>query len=237
MMAASPDDTLATAVAGVDSLEPLQSPRASADLIAAQLRERIIDGSFAAGAHVNEAHLAARLDVSRGPVREAVQRLVQEGLLVSHRNRGTSVIDLGPADVADIYHARTAVEREAARLFFDRPTDELVPRLEATLRQLDSALTSELWAEVAAADIRFHSQVVDFAGSARLSKMFSTLAGETLLCVRRHNSHESTSVIRDQHQRLLELIRAGDLATYLEELDIHLTMPVQRLSDALRPQL
>jgi DNA-binding GntR family transcriptional regulator len=221
-------------VTGVDSLLPLESPRASADLIAAQLRERIIDGSFAAGAHVNEAHLAARLDVSRGPVREAVQRLVQEGLLVSQRNRGTSVIDLGPADVADIYRARTAVEREAARLIFTAPTDELVPRLEATLLQLESALTAELWPEVAATDIRFHSQVVDFAGSARLSRMFATLAGETLLCVRRHNSHESTEVIRSQHQQLLHLIRQGDLAAYLEELDIHLTMPVKRLSDALR---
>jgi DNA-binding GntR family transcriptional regulator len=219
---------------GVDSLVPLESPRASADLIAAQLRERIIDGSFAAGAHVNEAHLAARLDVSRGPVREAVQRLVQEGLLVSQRNRGTSVIDLGPADVADIYRARTAVEREAARLVFARGTGELVFRLEATLRQLDSALTSELWPEVAAADIRFHSQVVDFAGSARLSKMFATLAGETLLCVRRHNSHESVEVIRSQHQQLLNLIRQGELAAYLAELDIHLSMPVKRLSEALR---
>jgi DNA-binding FadR family transcriptional regulator len=60
-----------------------------------------------------------------GPVREAVQRLVREGLLVSTRNRGTSVVDLGPEDIEDVYTARAAIEREAGRLVLRGDTVQL----------------------------------------------------------------------------------------------------------------
>src|ERR1700754_1550329 len=73
-------------------------------------------GAFSPGAQLGEVELAGRLGVSRGPLREAMQRLVAEGLLRSERNRGIFVRDLGEADVRDVYTARLAVEQAAGRL-------------------------------------------------------------------------------------------------------------------------
>ena len=79
--------------------------RPTAQLIADQLREQIVQGVFAPGEQINESVLAAQLRTSRGPVREALQRLCQEGILVSRRNRGVFVLELTAHDVKEIGRA------------------------------------------------------------------------------------------------------------------------------------
>ncbi|CAM2737807.1 GntR family transcriptional regulator [Skermania piniformis] len=70
-------------------LTPPNAPQTSV-VISGQLRERILDGSHRPGEQLSEARIAGQQRVSRGPVREAFQRLAQEGLLVSQRNRACS---------------------------------------------------------------------------------------------------------------------------------------------------
>lgn len=130
-------------MAGLDDMVP-PALRGTSSVIAEQLRDRILDGSFAPGEQISEVQLAARLKMSRGPVREAVQRLAQEGLLVSHRNRGVFVVDLGVDDIEDIYRGRLAVEQEAARTVHRRGlpaavVTELEQILETIARHQDAA--------------------------------------------------------------------------------------------------
>ena len=80
-------------MAGIDGLFVLED-RPTPELIADQIRDGILQGDFRPGEQVVEAQLAARMQVSRGPVREALQRLIQEGLLVSYRNKGVFVLEL-----------------------------------------------------------------------------------------------------------------------------------------------
>lgn len=117
---------------GVLSLSAIDS-RPTAVVIADQLRERIIDGSFGPGDQINEAQVANQLNVSRGPVREALQRLVQEGLLIGRPNRGVFVRELTLRDIAEVYEAREVIECAAAENIVARSQadrEELVARLE-----------------------------------------------------------------------------------------------------------
>jgi len=91
-------------------LEPVER-RSTAAIVADRIRTAIMRGTFPPGTQLGEVELAARLGVSRGPLREAMQRLVAEGLLRSERYRGLFVRELDAADVRDVYIARTAVER------------------------------------------------------------------------------------------------------------------------------
>lgn len=219
-------------MSGLDSVSSMKA-LGTADLIADQLRERIHDGSFAAGEPINEVHLAARLEMSRGPVREAVQRLVQEGLLTSVRNRGTSVVQLGPADIADIYQARLAIEREAARVVMAEPDADLIHTLEEILQEMDRGIKARSWSEVSRADLKFHQNIVHAVGSRRLNKMFSTLVAETLLCIYKFEGiYDHPGDIVDQHRRLFELLSSGDEAAYLREIDKHLKNSIKKLVDA-----
>lgn len=207
--------------------------KVTADLISEYLRDRILDGTFEPSTSINEVQLAARLEISRGPVREAVQRLVQEGLLVSTRNRGTSVVELGPEDIEDVYTARAAIEREAGRLVLRDDTTQLSAQLDAVLDRMSQALQNDKWQDVATADLQFHQTIVQATGSPRLKRMFSTLAAETLLCVRQfQHVFERKETILEQHRRLHDFIQAGDEEGYLAEIEWHLKNSVVTLEAA-----
>lgn len=207
--------------------------KVTADLIAEYLRERILDGTFAPSASINEVQLAAHLNISRGPLREAVQRLVQEGLLVCTRNYGTSVVDLGPEDIEDIYRARVAIELEAGRLVLQEDTAELAAGLNTILELLQDALQDDRWQDVAVLDVRFHQTIVQATRSPRLDRMFSTLAAETLLCIRQlRHIHGRKETVLEQHRRLQEFIRTRDEAGYLAEIEWHLKTSVPMLEAA-----
>lgn len=81
------------------------------ELIAGMIRNAIAAGEFEPGTQLREKQLAERLAVSRGPLREALQRLIQEGLLRAERNRGVYVQDLDAGRIADVYLVRGALER------------------------------------------------------------------------------------------------------------------------------
>ena len=150
-------------------------------IIADKLRQAIGHGELKPGAQLGEAELARKLGVSRGPLREGMQRLTQEGLLVAIRNRGLFVIDMTPDDVRDMYLAREAIERAAARKILDgdhvAAGEELLRHRRADGRRPDTP------AEVSELDIAFHERLVQLARSPRLSRMHQTFITETRMCI------------------------------------------------------
>jgi DNA-binding GntR family transcriptional regulator len=111
--------------------------------------------SGAPGEQISEVQLAAHLKMSRGPVREAVQRLAQEGLLVSHRNRGVFVVELDGSDIDDVYRGRRAVEKEAARTVYEHGIPAgLVTRLERILQNNELHMNAGDWLALAREDLQ-----------------------------------------------------------------------------------
>jgi DNA-binding GntR family transcriptional regulator len=105
--------------------------------------------------------------------------------------------------------------------------------LDAVVRTMSDALVNQTWADVARADLSFHQTIVDAASSKRLSRMFSTLVAETLLCLHRFERiFDPPGEVIEQHQRLADLFRNGDVDAYLDEIDWHLRNSVVRLTQA-----
>jgi DNA-binding GntR family transcriptional regulator len=213
-----------------DPLEPL-SQKTTASIIAGRIRAAIMSGAFPPGTQLSEVELAARLRVSRGPVREALQRLIQEGLLRSERNRGVFVTTLDEDDVIDIYLSRRVIERAAVVAVLRRSDGEAVDRLAKIVQRMDVATRSRRWAEVADLDLSFHETLVEASGSKRLKRMLQTLLAETRMCLtalepRYPIRHE----IVEEHARLLDALRRGDKEEVLRLLDGHLDDAVRALT-------
>src|SRR3954453_3393248 len=138
----------------------------TASLIANRGRDAIAEGHIAPGAQLGEAELARELGVSRGPLREGLQRLTAEGLLVSIRNRGLFVIDITAERVADVYVARQAIERAAAEQVHLRDPRTAGEELMAVIETMAVAPDSHA---VGDADIVFHERLVALAESPRLA--------------------------------------------------------------------
>ena len=180
---------------------------------------------------MNEAELAGRFAVSRGPVREALQRLVQEGLLVSHPHRGVFVVELDEADLADVYLAREAIEGAALRrVAAGTGRAALAARFEAAATRMAAAVEEQDWSAVAEADLAFHRALVEAAGSPRLARMFDTVQAETRLCLHLLMAgYRSSAGLAAEHRRLASLAIGDDLAAAEAELARHLADPIRYL--------
>lgn len=192
------------------SLDPLVRESLPA-LIARDLRAAVIEGRLTSGERFNEARLAEQLGTSRGMVREALQRLVQEGLAVSQPRRGVFVRVLTAEDVADVHLARQAVEATAI-VHAARAGDEKLPaELGRVVDRMVSAGRRRRWRELAELDLLFHETLVQSAGSERLSRMFDTLLAEMRLCLNAlQPSYPQPLDVAQEHQHLLDAIIAQD---------------------------
>lgn len=211
-------------------IEPLVK-ESTPSIIAGKLRRAIAEGEFAPGAQLGEAELARELGVSRGPLREAMQRLTQEGLLLSIRNRGLFVITMTDADIHDMYRARTAVERAAAVWLAETSPREAASALSTSVKAMEAAAASDDVDALSRADLQFHEALVALAGSPRLSRMHGTLVTETRMCL---NALRFTYPFGDdraaEHQNIVDAIGNGDVEGLERLLASHMEDALQRLT-------
>jgi DNA-binding GntR family transcriptional regulator len=160
-------------------------------------------------------------------VREALQRLVQEGLLTSRPHRGVFVPELTDADLADIFLAREAVESASLRRIV--AAGRAAEAAEVLMRQVTAMGEAEAakdWASVVECDMAFHRDLVDCADSFRLSRMYTVLIAETKLCLHMlFGGYRWREGIVEEHARLARILAHGDLGAVLGELRLHLRSP------------
>ncbi|RSM49565.1 GntR family transcriptional regulator [Amycolatopsis balhimycina DSM 5908] len=212
-------------------IEPV-SRESTAAVIARQLRDAIMAGALPPGTQLGETELASRFQVSRGPLREAMQHLVSEGLLRSERHRGLFVIDLEPGDVYDIYAARSAIERAAMlRALRGGDRDRIADLLDQTVVEMATAASEDDPNALSTADLKFHEALINASGSKRLVRMARTLLIETRMCLTAlQSTYQRVEERVEEHTKLIQALRDGDEETALALLEAHMEDAVQRLA-------
>ena len=197
-----------------------------------RLRDGILAGLYRQGEQLNEAELARRFGVSRGPLREAMQRLIQDGLLENRPHRGVFVPELTDEDLADIYFAREAIETAAlGRIMAVGEAVSVSRRLTIEVDRMVAALGRDDWDTVVEHDMRFHTQLVDSADSRRLSRMYFVLIAETRLCLHMLVSgFAGRKDFVEEHVALVERLAAEDAAGAQRAIRKHLHEPLKSLA-------
>ena len=218
-MAAQLDNPESTATFRVDRL-PKSTFR---EHIAARLRGAILAGEIPPGAQLVEANLAAQFNVSRGPLREALRQLVEEGLLVTVPYTGTHVISLSVEDVREIYSMRIMLERFAFEQAWDRR--DAAFRRELLRRQ--AALTACIDAGDDAASIQaeleLHGLAYEASGHRLLQRTWQSLRGRLqLYWAAHHRAHGTRGPRRDAHDTYVAAALGDDLAAMLAEVASHM---------------
>jgi DNA-binding GntR family transcriptional regulator len=200
-----------------------QLPRATfASMVTERVRDSIVNGTLEPGSQLSEVDLAHSYGVSRGPVREAIQRLVQEGLLRSEPHRGVFVPVLTDQDVADVYLARGAVESAALRRLISTSTSRSSYEiLDKYVLEMETAASRGDWEAVGRFDLEFHTALVASTGSQRLQRMFTTLISETRLCLAALTGAEARHDLVSEHRKICDGIRDGDTDQALVALEKH----------------
>ena len=120
------------------------------------LKTNILSGHFVPGERLAEEHLAEELGVSRTPVREALHKLEQEGLIEPLESRGFRVPQDSPEEIEDLFDIRTVLEGYTLKIICERITDEQVAMLEEIIEKADDALRRKRIDEVFQWNTQFH---------------------------------------------------------------------------------
>jgi DNA-binding GntR family transcriptional regulator len=174
-----------------------------------RLHHDVMAGELVPGTWLRELDLAAMLGVSRTPVREAVRRLAQDGLLEISPNRGVQVRALGVAEALDAYEVRELVEGAAARRAALRSNAAEILELRRRLTAIDELDAADAVAHIQA-DNAFHDAIVRAAGSDALLEVARLLARRVTrikVITRDTNASDAT---RAQHEEILSAIADGD---------------------------
>lgn len=205
-----------------------------ADEATALLRDEILMGRLEAGAKLAETELAQSLQVSRAPVREALMRLQQQGLVTSERYRGTAVAELTESDIDELVTLRSVLEPLAWNRAAALATDDELAALDDIVDRMRKSVVSDEHAGLVLLDVEFHDRVFQAAAHGRLYAAWSTINYQVALYLlrRRIVTDDYHRIIVDEHQELVNVLRARDRSAAMAAIVIHITEAYERLTQS-----
>lgn len=200
------------------------------------IRSRILNGDFPGGSPISEVLLSRDIGSSRGPVREAVGQLVSEGLIERIPGRGSMVARTGRNDIIDLYELREALEvyvvGKVAQARLPGPQMDVLRGLSATVHTLaeelresgQERLDERQMQRFVAADLGFHTLLIQAAGNGRIAKVVSETHVLTRIFSYRREGHGAQLLdqIYDFHVAVLDAIESGNVSEAKERLREHL---------------
>jgi GntR family transcriptional regulator, rspAB operon transcriptional repressor len=193
------------------------------DQIYAIVRRAIVTGSLAPGAPIDEVEIAARLGLSRTPVREAVKKIGDEGLVHVRAQSGTYVAEINRAQVEEAYIVRIALECESVARATPLVTKEHISELEKIVDRHNVSLRRGRYDEAIACDDDFHRTIAQISGFTMLWKVVDTCKAQMdrcrILTVPRPG-HGSTTI--KQHRAILSAMATRKPRLAVQALRAHL---------------
>jgi len=213
-----------------------------------RLREMILAGELPGGARIAELTLVERIGVSRTPVRAALMRLEQEGLLEGLPNGGYAVRTFSERDVADAIELRGTMEGLAARLAAERGVAPgVLAEARACLAEVDTllerpALDDEAFTRYVTLNQRFHNLLSDMCGSPVLARElarvvslpFASPSGFVVVQANTPRARDMLVVAQDQHRQVLDAIECREGARAEAIMREHSRLAQRNLREAVQ---
>lgn len=207
-------------MSGSERVEPARR-RGLAHEVADRLREEIFAGTYPPGGHLPELELSGALEVSRGPVREALRMLESEGLVRVIWHRGARVTTLTPPDILELDTLRGALEDLAVRQVVRRAKADDFAAIDKAADAMLRSLNSH---ELVYADIVFHDAVFDASHHRRLIEAWQGIRRQVhlfLLTRIGQRTEDYLDRMPSEHHQLAKVLRARDEETALSMFAAH----------------
>lgn len=211
--------------------EPLGVPLP--ERVAHVLRERILDGTFAPGTALTEAHLANELNVSRAPVREALRILAADGIVEVVAYKGTRVRRFERRDIEEVYSLRGQLEAFAIERLISAPRPVDLAPLDALCARMQDHAAEGDRAALSMADEAFHRTMIALTGHELLATVWDTLAIRMrfIIALRNRNNDDPMAVALT-HVPIVDAIRRRDLGEARETIARHVRSAADLIEQA-----
>ena len=199
--------------------------------IAEILRKKILSGEIKPGERLIEAEISEEYQVSRGPVREALRQIEEEGLITYLSHKGCIVRELTYEDMQESYLIRSALEILAVEIYEANLPKEYEDEMEEIIKEMEGASNLKDVYSIVELDERFHCCIVEASGCSKLLKMWKMLEGDnaaTYLTMR-NEVLMPFAVIARNHRWILEALQSHDVSETQRKIREHYMVVPQTL--------
>lgn len=199
--------------------------------IAERLVDAILSGKLAAGSRLNESELSRQLQVSRAPIREALNKLQEQGLVVYFPRRGMFVVSLSNADITKIHRLRIVLESEALLLCRDNLTPATEKRLLALLEKMEKSEDMSTL-EATRLDLAFHRTIWGQTGNEYLERTLTSLTAPLFAYAMISRSLSGQKAVLHSHRPLLTYVQGKTRKDHARQVIIdHISISWGQLED------
>jgi GntR family transcriptional regulator, rspAB operon transcriptional repressor len=220
----------------VDAPLPASIGRLLRETVYEQLREDIISCKLAPGTEIREAELAARFDMSKSPVRDALMRLEREGLVITSPRQGYRVAPVSLSDVLDMFHLRAALERACMERIVLHASDEQMLALDA-FRHFDAAA----WpGGFVAFNRAFHRRIAELGANTRMRDQLLDLIDLMDRAIRMSVANISKGdpeLLVNEHCAIIDALQARAIKRAQRLAEQHVVAAGKRVSNAISRSL
>jgi len=207
-------------------------------LVQREIERMILAGDLRAGSKLNEAALATRLGVSRGPVREAFRALEEAGLVRQEKNCGVFVRQISLQEADEIYEVRAALDELVGRKLAASITPEQTAELNRMLNRMDQMVEEGNVDDYHAQNLVFHDLLVQMTGNNALLLTYRRLVNALHLYRRDNLTQRGTlPVSTREHRDIVDRIVSGDVVAAGETMRNHVLKSRSRMQQTQKPSL
>lgn len=193
------------------------------DVVFQTLRKAILTGELEPGERLMEIPLAAKIGVSRTPIREAIHKLELEGLVTMIPRRGAQVAEITETGLKDVLEVRRALDMFCAELASERITDTEKEKLKEACKDFEAATKTKDATVIARADVVFHDIIIKATGNERLVALINNLAEQMYRYrfeyIKDETRHNSLVI---EHRELMDAIIKGDSQKARDAARVHI---------------
>lgn len=205
------------------------------DVVYETLRQKILKGELKPGDRLIEVELSSALGVSRTPVREAIQKLEQEGLVTMAPRRGARIANISEKNVRDVLEIRKNLECFAVCLAIERITPQEKVRLREAEEAFAKVSRTQQLRDIASCDEAFHEVIYQATKNEKLVLLISNLREQMYRFRFEYIKDESKrESLRREHHEITQAIMHGDEEKARDALSIHIEKQVEGILSRLR---
>jgi len=212
-----------------------KEPKVIAQEVAADIKSAIVNGMIKPGEKINETQIARDMGISRSPVREALQMLKKEGVVVSIPYKGTFVNLLGKKDIEDIYIIRGLLEAYAIEKVIENKNEKILKCLRKNVEDIEKDVEKKHLKELVGNDIEFHRNICNFSGNKKLIDIWEGFQMQIEVLINLESGfYERFQLLAVEHRELLSLIIEGKVKQAQEKIKAHILQALDFLKESLK---
>ena len=218
----------------LSSPRPIQRSQSLREQTYQVLRSAILSGELLAGSRLVETQIAEKLQVSRTPIREALQQLQQEQLVITDENGNLRVVSFSTADAKHLYRCRLVLEQESVLEACKNATAEQLAKIELAIQQAEHAIAQQpnqlTSYQLLHIDYQFHRAIAECSGNPWLALLLDQLFDKMAL-LRMQTVQQNLKVleIRSEHRQIYDAIVQRDYEAAFTALSNHLMFSQARV--------